>query len=134
MSNIYKKPNSDVRLNQDWELGVSGVIFTILSGLVASTIYIVLGNLVQQFDETFSTFGAELPIFTRLSISMISVFPFFACPVLLNVLFTLVPMANSKLRRRIYRTCLLQAVIAIFVLILVMITMYLPIFQLSSVV
>lgn len=131
---IYRKPQSETIEAHKSELRPLQGAFVVLATIFSSVLFIGLRGIIGQFMETFSSFGAELPMMTLFIVSIKDFIPALAIPVIIIGITTLIPSISSKVRKQLYLWCKLHPAIAIAITTISMIAMYLPIFSLGNVV
>jgi len=130
---IYDTPQSTIGNDNDTKSGVGKSIIASVLGIIASLIYIALYKAIPQFEETFTSFGADLPWFTSF---VTKIDHLFWVPSLFSLLiFTiwLVRIIKPEKVAPLLIVSILNVSAAFICIPLCMVAMYLPIFQLGAV-
>jgi type IV pilus assembly protein PilC len=131
--NIYKTPQSDFS-GEVSGISVTRKILWAIGILFTASIYGAIYKVVPQFAETFSSFGADLPLLTRVSIDLHNVFIWFAVVSLLFISFLIVSIFNEKYADIMLKISKYNLTLSVVIFVLFMISMYLPIFTLGNVI
>lgn len=128
MPNPYRPPQSSVEDAPASGSGAAGILL-LLAGLVCALLTALVPTLViPQFEEVFASFGATLPLPTRLMIELHPWLWLLPLPVVAVRLFWPRP------RQRPLAACLLGACALGLIIPLLILAMYLPILQLGQIV
>lgn len=132
---IYKPPASDLQDSQTtkdakFPKKLRGSVLAILT----VWFYFGLNKIVPQFADTFSSFGADLPALTILSIKISVAFVWFGFLSIAILIFWLMCITFSAYENVAYKIIKYLFYLSISILTIILISMYLPIFQLGTVV
>jgi hypothetical protein len=127
---INKTPESSIPTN----VSISIRIGCTLLCLVAFILFRIPNEIAPQFAETFSNFGAELPLFTLVMLSLAPVYQFISYLTGLPLLIWLVFLFSAAQQKLLFKSGLIIFLIAFVFLIAFIVAMYLPIFSLGAIV
>ena len=133
VENIYETPESNLELKTPVEISTFGKVLCTLMSLATVIIYRGLHKIMIPFSDTFNSFGADLPLLTRLIIKISGVFPYFSMLCFAPMLIWLGFLWGKKFERIIYKVGGRNFQISLVVFIISMFSLYLPIFQLGEV-
>jgi len=126
MTHPYRPPQSSVEVASASGSGITSVILPIL-GLVCALLTALTPTIViPQFQQVFSSFGAQLPLLTRIAIDQ------HLWLWLLSLLVIAVWLFWPRPKQRALAACLLGAGGLVIIIPLMILAMYLPIFQLGQ--
>ena len=132
--NIYTTPKSKLSEREISGISLTRKILWVIGILFTANIYWAITKVVPQFSETFLAFGTDLPFLTLIAIGAHSIFKWFAVVSLLLILFLIVNIFNEKYAKFMLKLSKYNLIASIAIFVLFMISMYLPIFMLGSVV
>jgi hypothetical protein len=102
--------------------------------LAAFILLRIPNEIAPQFAETFSAFGADLPLYTLVMMALAPVYPFISYLTGLPLLIWLVFLFSPAQQRLLFKSGLVIFLIAFVLLIAFIVAMYLPIFNLGAIV
>lgn len=126
MSHPYRPPQSSVEVASGSGAGITSVILPII-GLVCALLTALTPTMViPQFQQVFSSFGAQLPLLTRIAIDQH--LGLWLLPLLVIAVWLFWP----RPKQRPLAACLVGAGGLVIIIPLLILAMYLPIFQLGQ--
>lgn len=132
--NIYSTPERNLSEGATARISIIRKILWSIGIVFTANTYKAIDKAVPQFVETFSSFGADLPLMTRIAIHAHGAFHWISIISLLLILFLVVSIFNEKYAKVMLKISKYNLFISISVFVLFMISMYLPIFMLGSVI
>jgi len=124
-----KNPSDSAQLHT---LLSTKIIISIVS-IICAVIYLIPYAVIPQFAETFSAFGADLPLMTISVLKLHFIFPILAAGSGFSFLIWL-DIFNYKQQRRIFLLSIANLTVAFIICVLSIVSLYLPIFDSSTVI
>jgi len=132
--NIYDSPKGPLAEHEPSKPRAKQIIKAVVYCLVAMLLYFGLAKIIPQFASTFQSFGAELPSLTLFFLSGGILFPLLVSLTVIIFGLYLVSINCDKPWVWTYTALKFNTILSVIVFFIAMYSMYLPIFQMGSVV
>lgn len=131
--NMYESPKSDVSTGRQTTLSIKRRLLWTVAILFTAILYRGINKIAPQFAETFTSFGAQLPLITRLFVKAYPVFYWFGIISLLPMIFWLVSLFGDKCALKVIKIAKYNLCLAVLCFVLFMVAIYYPIFTMGKV-
>jgi type II secretory pathway component PulF len=122
-------------INNTQTLSLTKKIIAACIWATASLLFYALHKTIPQFQETFSSFGAQLPMLTKLALSLAGTYKpisyIFIIPIIFIFVLNEVSVKNQKLY---FKVTIFSFIFTAIYFLISLVSMYLPIFSLGQVV
>jgi|GEM_PF-6534310 len=129
---VYKTPESNLGVGEKegLRLGITikGTAFSVISALL----YFGLNNSIPQFEATFGALSSDLPLLTQLAIKLQGIYIWLAWVSVVLLSMWLVSLAVKKYWELTLRLARFNFYVSLVVFVVVVVSMYLPIFSIGN--
>jgi len=132
--NLYEAPKSDASIEVPYKSSIKRRLMWTARIIITALLYRFINKVAPSFEQTFVSFGTELPLLTRF---FIKAYPAFYWPCLVSLLpisFWLINFFNQTYALIIIKASKYNFYLALLCFALFMLAMYLPIFSMGNVV
>lgn len=130
--NIYESPKSIVFTDLNTRLSIKRRLVWAAAIIFTAILYRGINKVAPQFAETFSSFGATLPLITQFFVKAYPAFFGFCIISLFPIFFWLVNFFSEKYALIIIKIAKYNLWLSLFCVALFMGSVYLPIFSMST--
>jgi type II secretory pathway component PulF len=122
-------------INNTQTLSLTKKIIAACIWATVSLLFYTLHKTIPQFQETFNSFGAQLPMLTKLALSLAGTYKLISYICIIPIMFIFaLNEVSVKTQKLYFRATIISFVFTAIYFLISLVSMYLPIFSLGQVV